>query len=240
MPTDGSSHDPVGNWRAYDELPLTPILAAALAAFRANGYHGTSIRDIAKRAGITMPSLYYHHGNKEGILGALLDVGMDDLRRHLDGARAEAGTDTLRRLGNFVTVITLHETRRREIAVIHPESRFLGPEARAAYITRRDEVDAELVAILADGQAEGLFRIEDIAFTARGILAMLQGTSRWYRDGGHDGPDAIAQKYLRAVLRMVSEPGDTATELTARATANTVPSRGPGKRMRRPRSREPR
>lgn len=200
---EGSAPD----WRVYDELPLTPILAAALAAIQQNGYHGTSIRDIAGRVGITVPSLYYHHGSKEGILSALLEIGMDDLQAHIDGALAEAGDDPVRRLGNLVTAVTLHETRRRDLARIHPESRFLGPEARAAYIARRDVVDGELAAILAAGQRAGVFRIADIPFVARGILAMLQGARQWYRDSGPDDPEVIAGKYLRVVLRMVTEPG---------------------------------
>jgi AcrR family transcriptional regulator len=190
-------------WRAYDALPLTPILEASLAAFQEHGYHGTTIRDIASRVGITMPTLYYHHGSKEGILAAVLDVGMDDLRQHLDGALAAAGDDTEKKLRNFVTAVSLHETRRQDIARIHPESRFLGAEARQDYITRRNAVTAILVDILDTGTREGAFDAADSHFTARGIFAMLQGTPQWYRDGGPDDPDAIAAKYVEVVLRMV-------------------------------------
>lgn len=206
MLTTGTAHRPEDDWRVYEPLPLTPILDASLAAFQQNGYHGTTIRDIAARVGITMPSLYYHYGNKEGILAALLTVGMDDLTAHLDGALAEAGASTSDRFRNFITAVSLHETCRREIARIHPESRFLGPDARAVYVARRNAITDSLVTLLESGRDEGIFAVEDTHFIARGIFAMMQGTPQWFRADGPDDPFRIAEKYLEVITRMVTEP----------------------------------
>ena len=209
-----------GDWRQYDPLPLTPILEASLEAFQLNGYHGASIRDIARRVGVSMPSLYYHYGNIEGILIALLDVGMDDLQSHLDIATAEAGDDPFRRFCNLVMVASLHETRRRHLAKLHPESRFLGEEAHAKYVARRNEVNAEAVRLLEVCRDDGLFAFDDSHFVARAMFAMMQGAPQWFRDSGPDTPDDVAEKYLRLVIAMVAAPGREA-ELQDR-----VPVRG--------------
>lgn len=201
------------DWRHYDELPLTPILEASLEAFQLNGYHGASIRDIARRVGLSMPSLYYHYGNKEGILTALLEIGLDDLHSHLRGAADAAGDDTARRFCNFVVAISLHETRRRALATLHPESRFLGPEALAAYVERRNAITEELISLLDRGESEGLFAFEDSRFAARGIFAMLQGAARWYRGDGPDDPDRVAEKFLRLIIPMVAAPDSAHTLL---------------------------
>ncbi|MER2243924.1 helix-turn-helix domain-containing protein, partial [Rhodococcus sp. (in: high G+C Gram-positive bacteria)] len=63
-----SEAQPDEQWRIVEPLTLTPLLTAALEVFHELGYHGASVRDIAKRAGVTVPTLYYHHGNKQGIL----------------------------------------------------------------------------------------------------------------------------------------------------------------------------
>ena len=43
------------------------IRTAALKVFDEKGYHQASIRDIAARAGCSLPTLYYHYGNKENL-----------------------------------------------------------------------------------------------------------------------------------------------------------------------------
>lgn len=41
------------------------IRTAALSVFDEKGFHQASIRDIAARAGCSLPTLYYHYGSKE-------------------------------------------------------------------------------------------------------------------------------------------------------------------------------
>ncbi|MBM7366885.1 TetR/AcrR family transcriptional regulator [Gordonia hydrophobica] len=206
------------DWRHYDDLPLTPILTASLEAFESNGYHGASIRDIARRVGVSMPSLYYHYGSKEGILSALLEVGMDDLQMHLQGALADAGDDLFTQFCHFVTAVSLHESRRRDLAKLHPESRFLGAEAFAVYVARRNAVGDQFIELIEQGQEAGLFDVADSHFVARGAFAMMQGTPRWFRASGPDTPEAVAAKYLQVIIKMVAST-EMAPELLERASA---------------------
>ena len=59
------------------------ILDIALDLFLAQGYDGTSLREIAEQLGVTKAALYYHFESKEGILMALHmrmhDFGKDAL-----------------------------------------------------------------------------------------------------------------------------------------------------------------
>ncbi len=48
------------------------IFSAALYLFSRNGFDGTSVREIAERAGVTKPVLYYHYGSKEQLYIALI------------------------------------------------------------------------------------------------------------------------------------------------------------------------
>src|SRR6059036_1505976 len=58
------------------------ILRAAIALFRVRGYHGSSMRTLARGLRMEAASLYYHFGSKQEILFAILDRTLDDL---LDG-----------------------------------------------------------------------------------------------------------------------------------------------------------
>ena len=191
------------DWREYGELSLTPILGAALEFFQEKGYHGATVRAIANRAGLTMPALYYHHGNKEGILMALLDIAMDDLLAHVEGGLVEAGDDSRKQFANFVTAVVLHTTHRRDLASLHPEYRFLGDECRGSYETKRARVYGQLVDVLDRGAEGGVFQPQDSRFTARAVLGMLLAITDWYRDGGPSTPDEIAQAYVGRTLNLV-------------------------------------
>lgn len=47
--------------------------------FSASGYEGTSIEEIATRAGVTKPIVYEHFGAKEGLYAAIVEREMDNL-----------------------------------------------------------------------------------------------------------------------------------------------------------------
>ena len=49
------------------------ILTAAIAVYTEAGYHGSSLREVAKRAGITHAGLLYYFPTKEALLAAVLE-----------------------------------------------------------------------------------------------------------------------------------------------------------------------
>jgi len=53
------------------ELSRQSILASAYELFIGNGYHGTSMRQIAKKAGIALGGLYNHYRSKEQVFQAV-------------------------------------------------------------------------------------------------------------------------------------------------------------------------
>jgi len=55
------------------EATQSRIVEAAYALFLRQGYHGTSMRQIAESAGITMGGIYNHFASKEAIWEAVLD-----------------------------------------------------------------------------------------------------------------------------------------------------------------------
>jgi AcrR family transcriptional regulator len=64
---------------AIPEIPATKgertraaIVEAAYRLFLRNGYHGTSMRDIAEAAGIALGGIYNHFGTKEDIYVAMV------------------------------------------------------------------------------------------------------------------------------------------------------------------------
>ncbi len=53
------------------------INAAAIELFSEYGYHGASVDDIAKKAGVAKGSVYYHYRNKEELFLSVIQSGID-------------------------------------------------------------------------------------------------------------------------------------------------------------------
>lgn len=60
------------------------ILAAAAGLFAERGFHGTTARDIAQRAGVNLASAHYHFGSKEDLYLEVLRVEFDGIVRTLE------------------------------------------------------------------------------------------------------------------------------------------------------------
>jgi len=187
----------------FEPLELSPTLRGALEAFREHGYHGTSVRDVARRVGVTVPALYYHHQSKQGMLVALLELG---IREVLDRARladTEGGDRVLQRFANVTECVVLHMTHRVGMAVLHSELRYLEPANRRRYAALRKELEDRLLGILDDGVAEGLFDVTHLPDTNRALLGMWQSVAGWYHEDGPLSPEEIADRYVEISLRTV-------------------------------------
>ena len=66
------------------------ILRAAVVLFRERGYHGSSMRTLARALRMEAASLYYHFKSKQEILFAILDRTLDDLLAGVGRAVASA------------------------------------------------------------------------------------------------------------------------------------------------------
>jgi AcrR family transcriptional regulator len=60
------------------------ILETALELFAQNGFHGTSISDISKKAGISKGLVYNYFESKEEILKSIVQSGYDAAYKNLD------------------------------------------------------------------------------------------------------------------------------------------------------------
>src|ERR687888_2458272 len=64
------------------------LLAVARRAFGRSGFHGVSMDEVAKEAGVTKPILYDHFNSKEELYVALLDADAQALEQRILAALA--------------------------------------------------------------------------------------------------------------------------------------------------------
>lgn len=186
-----------GTWRHGDDEELTPILSAARDLFYELGFHGTTVRDIAGRVGVTVPALYYHHANKEAILVALLEKSIGSVTDRCERALAEAGDDPADQFRNLIECLTLYMASHRKSASMDAEIRALSPAARKAYSAQRRRVEQMLVETIERGVAAGMFDVTSPPDTGRALLGMIQAITLWYSpDRGQVTPPELAARYV--------------------------------------------
>src|SRR4051794_22690645 len=78
--------------RSDQEARRIPILRAAARCFNRQGYHGTTIEDIASRLNVTKGALYHYVKNKEEILFACHRIALDLAMRGLQIAEDKGGS----------------------------------------------------------------------------------------------------------------------------------------------------
>lgn len=69
--------------RAEMEETRAALLATARNVFREHGYAETSMDDLTAQAGLTRGALYYHFGDKKGLLAAVVDQIDDEMDQRL-------------------------------------------------------------------------------------------------------------------------------------------------------------
>jgi len=192
-----------GDWREFGPLELTPILDAALDVFQENGFHGATVRHIARRVGQTVPSLYYHHDSKEGVFTALLELGTGEVAWRVRAAAEEAPGRPDLQFVNVIEAIVLYMAHRSRLAALDGELRHLSPPNRQRYAERRKEVETVLREVVEAGTREGIFTPAEPAETARALLGMCQAIGRWYRPDGPLRPEELAERYVDIALMTV-------------------------------------
>ncbi|MDX6361109.1 MAG: hypothetical protein QOC85_112 [Streptomyces sp.] len=195
-----------GETQPWDEV--TPdaarrLLVAAVEAFAERGYHATTTRDIAGRAGMSPAALYIHYKTKEELLHRISRIGHERALDILRTAARGEGSATDRLADAVSSFVRWHAGGRTTARVVQYELDSLGPDARAEIIALRRQVDAEVRGIIEDGVAAGDFDVPDVPGTTLAVLSLCIDVARWFNVDGPRTPDEVGALYADLVLRMV-------------------------------------
>lgn len=176
------------------------ILNAALQVFRAKGYHGSSMQDIADAVGLRKGSLYHYITSKEELLGRIFQAALGPLL-------AEAQEIAARPAPTSAKLEALLEAHLRAIAsnlealsVYLHEWRVLEGSELDTVRQQRRRYKEIVEAILAEGIGSGELRAHDHRVVALGILGMANWVYTWYRPEGRLPPEEIARIFARLLM----------------------------------------
>lgn len=187
-----------GREPAFKRLPRAvreqQILDAAVAVFSHNGYHDTSVDEIAERAAISKPMVYAYLGTKEELFVACLHQEGVKLIEAL--AAAAAGPDQtpeqslsagLRAFFRFVA------ERREGWRVLYRQARGQQPFA---------QVLADLRALLTDGIIGMLSRAHPgarVEPAAHALVGAAEAVADWLVEHPEADPDVVSEDLMGVI-----------------------------------------
>jgi AcrR family transcriptional regulator len=180
------------------------ILEAAVRLFATQGFHGSSMRDLAKGVELQASALYVHFPSKEHVLAELVRAGHEAHHQAIRSAMLEAGTDPVMQLSALVRVnVRMHATHPHLAIVVNEEMDALSPELAAPGLALRKQSVTLLLDVIERGTARGQFAPPHAGVVAAAIGAMGLRVPYWYPSQSAMSVDQLAEIHVELALRMV-------------------------------------
>lgn len=177
--------------RTQKEATRNRVIDAARELFDTQGYEGTTIREIARHAGVSVGSVFTTFASKGEILSQVMQDRLDGLYAELDRVMPHLRGDTIDRLRTMFAIHFAFEVRHTRLFLAHIAATYdwtLPPSAKPMGKTPRlQEIISECLAKgVAEGDVGPQIEIEE-------TVDLLMGTYAWvYRLAAWSNADAAA------------------------------------------------
>jgi AcrR family transcriptional regulator len=191
--------------RSRSDGTLRRLQEEALLRFGERGYHGTSVREITKAAGVRASSLYAHLPSKEHLLRELVLLAHVDHRDALRQAILGSGAEPAGQLRSLVRAHVLwHASYPLLATVANAELHALSAEGLAEALAVRHESERLLMEVAQRGVDLGAFTCPDAWLAAAAIGGMGIRVAIWFRPGSRFSADEVADAYAELALKMLA------------------------------------
>lgn len=175
------------------------ILAVAVAAFNEYGYDATSIGMLAERLGLSKSAIYHHFGSKDEILDRALDSALSSLEAVVEEptAGASSAADRLEQVLRGAVHVLVDQ-----LPAVTLLLRVRGnTDVERTALSRRRTFDRRITALVTAAQDEGALRDDiDASVASRLTFGMINSIVEWYRPGGREGADRLADDVVAIAL----------------------------------------
>ena len=188
--------------------PMTPALQrlwlAGLQLFAERGFHGTTVRDLAKALDIKPASLYSLITSKDQLLADLVLLGHQQHALIVEQSLEDAPDDPASQLRAFVRGHVITHARWPMLAVVaNNELHCLSAELAAPSLQIRGRTAETLQVIIERGRRAKIFLVKDTFLATAAIAAMGMRIASWYGDDSPYSEDHLADSYADLAMRAV-------------------------------------
>jgi TetR/AcrR family transcriptional regulator, cholesterol catabolism regulator len=179
-----------------DQDPLHErILQTATTLFGERGVDSTSMREIAERVGVTKAAIYYHFENKDQLHFAIHLRLIDEVLAQI-GEIADSGADPAEKI-RLVVELNLRSIaeNRGAFTVLLREGGSLGDPHWSELAEKRDAFRRRVADFIAEGEASGVFVVEDVGIATLALLGMCNWAYTWIDPRGKVPVESIARQF---------------------------------------------
>ncbi len=197
------------------------ILLAAADVLQRNGYDATTMKDIAAAVNLTAASLYHHFRNKDALLLAVLEAGLDVVLGQIEPI-AHSNLSSTDKLSQMIHAHVLGLTRNTAIgaSMVFEIRSLMGTKEptssasaadkkayadfikrRALFFTRRDEFEDLFRLVVREGIENKSFRPVDVGIFTKTMLGAHNWVGVWYKPEGRLSGEQIAEQISETLLR---------------------------------------
>lgn len=169
------------------------LIEAALTMVKDEGIEGISVREVARRAGVSSGAPFRHFKDRNALLAAVAEDGFERLEASMVRAMKSAPDDVVEQLKlvgvTFATFAARHPAHYR--VMHHPSLALAAYPGIAAHAARRRE---HLRGLVLAGQASGRIRNADTELVVLLCVSVVGGLARLFVDGGLECPVDLANQ----------------------------------------------
>jgi AcrR family transcriptional regulator len=173
------------------------LLAVARKVFGRKGFHGVSMDDVAREAGVTKPILYDHFSSKEALYLALLDADSVALEERIREALAAPTGNRERIRASFQAYFDFVDEHAEGFRLLMQETVGTDDLNRSNVGEVRDHIMRE-VSNLIVRESQGRIDQEEADTVALGLVGMVETAAR--RDPG--GPKERRHRAVDTLVRL--------------------------------------
>lgn len=177
---------------AEREQKREAVIKTAALAFSENGYHRTSLDQIAERLGVTKPTLYYYARNKEDLLDLVIGRALTMIMDQPPGHESVPGLDQLKQFMRRYAEVIGTEFGRCLAAVNDYD---LSPDAFERSQDGKRQIDRRIRALIDKGQQDGSIGPCDPKYVAFMLAGAVNWIGRWWREGGEMSAASVGELF---------------------------------------------
>lgn len=181
----------------------TDILNIAGDLFSQRGYHGTTMRELARSLDLRGASLYSHITSKEEVLWEIVHQAAGEFL-----AQAEAVPQDIAPEEQLVCLIRGHlaviANELPNATVFFQEWKFLEQPLRDKITVLRDAYEEHFRSVIEKGTQQGIFHVDDTHVATLFVLSALNWTYQWFHMGGELTMERLADHYSTFILRALT------------------------------------
>jgi TetR/AcrR family transcriptional regulator, cholesterol catabolism regulator len=183
------------------------LISSAREVFSEEGYQKASIREIARRSGVTPAAIYYHFADKEDLLFTLIEEFTEHFISTLMSVVARQG-DPVEKMASLISAhLNMLLSNRGDIKILAAEKHNLSKQ-RLAFVRAREKDALRIYRTCLDEMRKGghLSEIE-IDAAAFSIIGAINSLHQWYRSDGKLEFETIRQSMLNLILSGLCQRG---------------------------------